>query len=491
MKKSAFLSLSLCMMIAIQSILLPVQAATVEEPTLPTGAVYEAPAKTPFGQVCVQEGCRSIEGMVPLGGSEPKLESAVGVFLFERNTETVIYSYGADLKLPPGNLTKIVTGIVALQFCKMDDTVTVVEGIKGRLPVSTLTMGLTNNEVVTVRDLIHALILTDANDAAVALAEHITGNRQGFVPLMNQWVKDIGCTGTEFATVHGVDGAASYTTARDMTKIVREALKNPDFAEAFCAAEYVVPATNVNEKTRTLKTMNYMRDTGVIAQFYDQRITGGIASYETTSGACLVVTAESKNMDLIGVVLGCKRQFKENGWQPSIYGNFEEMAELLKFGFNNYKVNRIVYDDIAMNQFTVANGESNAVGKAKVNIDSVVPINAQMKNLTMNYNLEGTLTAPIKAGQKLGTVELWYRNSCLAEAEVFAMGDVVPASSTGVVIHSTAEMVSSGSKFWNVVGTIVVIALGLAAAYLGFNAYMRASRRARHRRRRQERRRTR
>ena len=191
------------------------------------------------------------------------------------------------------------------------------------------------------------------------------------------------------------------------------------------------------------------------------------------------------------MVLGCKRQFKENGWQPSIYGNFEEMAELLKFGFNNYKVNRIVYDDIAMNQFTVANGESNAVGKANVNIDSVVPINAQMKNLTMNYNLEGTLTAPIKAGQKLGTVELWYRNSCLAEAEVFAMGDVVPASNTGVVIHSTAEMVSSGSKFWNVVGTIVVIALGLAAAYLGFNAYMRATRRARHRRRRQERRRTR
>lgn len=507
MKKFRLLSLMMTLILAFQLLSVPARAAETTAPPQTTGAAQgpvamEEPVPTvaelTFGQVCVQQGCRTIEGMVPLAGSEPKLNSAMGVFLYEVNTDTVLYAYNPDTKLPPGNLAKIVTGIVALQYCKMDDQVTVAEGIKGRLPGGAITMSLTNNESLTVRDLLHGLILTDASDAAVALAEHISGSRQNFVPLMNEWVKSIGCANTEFATVHGVDGSLSFTTARDMAKIVREALKNEDFAEVFSAAKYTVPKTNVNDKERTLKTMNYMRDDGVITQFYDRRILGGMASYEATSKACLVTTSESQNMHFIAVVLGCIRTFSEvNSWQPQIYGNFEEMAELLKFGYKNYKVNRIVYDDMCMSQFAVANGECNAAGIAKVNIDSVVPNTAQMKNLTTNYTLlggksGGNLSAPIQEGQKIATVELWYRNSCLAEAEIFAMGSVKKTDDTGVKIHSVAAKgAGGGGGIWNVVGTVCVIGLGLAAAYLAFNSYMRARNRARHRRRRAERRRSR
>ncbi len=503
MKKIRLLSLMMTLSLSFQVLSAPVQAAETTALPQTTEAVQgpvamEEPiptvAELTFGQVCVQQGCRTIEGMVPLAGSEPKLDSAMGVFLYEANTDTVVYAYNPDTALPPGNLAKIVTGIVALQYCDMDDQVTVAEGIKGRLPGGARTMSLTNNETLTVRDLMHGLILTDASDAAVALAEHISGSRQNFVPLMNEWVKSLGCTNTEFGTVHGVDGNLSYTTARDLAKIVREALKNEDFAEVFNAAKYTVPKTNVNDKERELKTMNYMRDTGVIEQFYDRRILGGMASYEATSKACLVTTSESQNMHFIAVVLGCNRTFMaEKSWQPTIYGNFEEMAELLKFGYNNYKVNRIVYDDICMSQFAVANGECNAAGIAKVNIDSVVPNTAQMKNLTTNYTLlGGNLSAPIQEGQKIATVELWYRNSCLAEAEIFAMGAVKKTDDTGVKIYSVGmEASSGGGGFWNVVGTVCVIGLGLAAAYLAFNSYMRTKIRARHRRRRMERRRSR
>jgi len=510
MKKIRLLSLFMALLLSFQPVCAPAQAAqTTEAPqttgtaTQPQGPVaMEEPVPTTaelsFGQVCVQNGCRTIEAMVPLAGTEPKLASAMAVFLYEANTDTVVYAFNPDTKLPPGNLAKLVTGIVALQFCDMDDQVTVAEGIKGRLPGGAITMNLTNNETLTVRDLLHGLILTDASDAAVALAEHISGSRQNFVPLMNEWVKSIGCTNTEFGTVHGVDGNASVTTARDVARIVREATKNEDFAEVFNAATYTVPATNVNKDARKLKTLNYMRDTGVIEQFYDKRILGGMASYEATSKACLVTTSESQNMHYIAVVLGCNRIFStEKSWQPQTYGNFEEMAELLKFGYNNYKVNRIVYDDMCLSQFAVEGGECNAAGRAKVNIDSVVPNTAQMKNLTTNYTLLGSksgrnLSAPIQEGEKIATVELWYRNSCLAEAEVFAMGAVKRSDDTGVKIHSVAGSADAGgSGFWNVVGTVCVIGLGLAAGYLALNSYMRARSRARHRRRRVERRRSR
>lgn len=496
MKKIRIMNFLLCLVLAGQCLIFPASAADSSAPTeaqtpVSMEQVITAAAKVPFGQVCIQNGCRTINGMVPLAGLEPKFQTALAAFLYEYNTDTVVYAYNPDTKLPPGNLAKVVTGIVALKYCKMDDQVTIAEGIKGRLPVSNLTMKLTNNEVVTVRDLMHGLLLTDANDAAVALAEHISGSRQSFVPLMNEWVKSIGCTGTEFATVHGVDGAASVTTARDMAKIVREACRNPDFAEAFSAATYNVPKTNVTDKERALKSMNYLRDDSTITQFYQKRVTGGVVSYEATSGACIVTTAEQGDMRYIAVLLGCNRTFAENGWQPTYYGNFEEMAEMLKFGFNDYKVNRIVYDGMSMSQFSVSNGECNAVGQAEVNIDSVVPVSAQMKNITVNFDTDGYLTAPISAGKRIATVELWYRNSCLAEAEVFAMGDVKTVEQTGVTIHSASDKMKAGSKFWSVIGTIVSIAVGLAFAYLGLNAFMRARKRAIHRRRRAERRRTR
>lgn len=497
MKKFRCFSLILCLSLVLQCAL-PVSATETSRPEASaetTGAAETVPEATEavFGTVCIQQGCRTIEGMVPLGGSERKLDTAQAAFLYELNTDTVVYSYNPDIKLAPGSLTKIVTGIVALQYCKLDDMVTVASGIKSRLPVSNLTMNLTSEEEISVRDLMHGLLLIGANDAAVALAEHISGNRQAFVPLMNQWVKQIGCSNTEFATVHGVDGGLSQTTARDMAKIVRAAIKNEDFREIFGVAEYEVPATNKSEARAKFRTTNHMRYNGTIEQFYDNRVQGGMQSAEDSSGACLAVTAENnKGMYYIGVVMGCVRTYASNGWSVETYGNFEDMTELLKFGFNNYKVNRIVYDGMSLGPFSVSGGESNAVGQATVNIDSVVPVSAQMRNLTMSYDTDGVLSAPIQEGQRIATLAIKYRESCLAEVEVFAMGDVKASGDTGVTIRSAAGRGGAdASGILSAIGTVCVIVLGLVAAYLAVNSYMRSRIRAQRRRRRANRRRTR
>lgn len=493
MKKIKLISflLSLCLLLQC-GLVQPANAADLQ--TQPPDAYAETqPVQIPFGQVSVMRGCRTIEGMEPLGGSGYLLDTAQAVFLYEAKTDTVVYSYNPDLKVHPGTLAKIVLAMIVLEECELDEKVVATEGIQSYVPASAHRMdpSLKSLEELTVGDLLYALVLTGANDAAVALAHHVAKTTDAFLTLMNNRVKQLGCTSTEFGNISGLFTAVSYSTARDIGKIVRAAIKDEDFCTIWGATEYTIPATNMVEKERKFYTTNYMMDQHNIPDFLDGRVTGGMASYHESTGASIVCTAEYKGMKYIAVVLGAIRTFAENGWQPINYGNFNELTKLLTFGFDNYKVNRIIYDGMSLCQFTVAGGECNAVGEARVDIDSVVPISAQMDNLIMQFSVaDGGLSAPVKKNDLIATMQISYRNSVMAEVEVYSMGDVKPITDTGVNIRSTAvRSDTDASGFLSVLGTICIIVLGLAVAYLAFNAYMRSRMRARRRRRRQNRRR--
>lgn len=503
MKKISKLSLFLCLCMLLQSICLPVGALETTEAEDPIAAINPANQKLEFGDYCIQQGCRTIEGMVPLGGTDRKLATAQSAFLFETRTETVVYSYNPDMKVSPGNLAKIVTAIVTLEHAGLDQMVTC--GLNVTRHGGSVGLRLKVEEEISVKDLLYGMVLAGAHDAAVALAEHVAGNQQGFVTLMNNWVVKAGCTNTNFASVHGLDTTDSYTSARDMVKIVMKAMENPLFEELFTCKAYTIGETNRSEARPEYKTQNYMMDTYTIEDYFDSRVKGGMQNYAATSGAHVVCIMddtkedESGNaiedptdMHYIAVVLGATRTFAENGWQPKLYGNFDEMTDLLKYAFESFKVRRIIYEGMALSQFAVAGGESHAVGMAMENVDSVVHANAHMKNLTMNFEIldGGQLSAPIAKDQKIATMSIGYRDSIMAEVEVFAMGDVKDTNNSGVTIRSSAvRSDSDASGVLSVIGTICVIVLGLAAAYLAFNAYMRSRIRAQRRRRRAQRRR--
>lgn len=498
MKKNKCLSLLLCLILLLQCLSVPVSALETTEASAPaetTAAVAEE--ELTFGTVSIKKGCRTIEGMSPVGGSDPRLESAQSAFLYEVTTDTVVYSYNADMKVHPGTLAKMVLALLVLENCELDEIVEVTEGIQSYIPAGTKNIALKSYEHISVEDLLYAVMLVGANDASVALAHHVAGTTAAFLEMMNNRVKMMGCTNTEFGNISGLYTAQSYSTARDMAKIVREAIKNEDFVEIFAATEMSIEPTDLTEKARTEYTSNYMMDEHNIPDFFDTRVTGGMQSQHDSIGASIVCTAKEKKenypLNYIAVVLCATRTYAENGWQPLYYGNFNEMTELLKYGFDNFKINRIVYDGMSLSQFTVAGGECNAVGYATVDIDSVVPVNAQMQNLIMRFSVvDGGLAAPVKKDQLIATMQLEYRNSVLAEAEVYSMGTVKKTTETGVEIRSTASLSdTNASGFLNVVGVICVIVLGLAVAYLAFNAYMRSRMRARRRRRRENRRRNR
>lgn len=486
MKKK--LLLVLCLLLIVQCLPLSVLAGqTTSDPsqsatdqTLPTSP------EIVFGTESILAGCRTIEGVVPLSGNERRLESAQGVMVFDVKTNTVVYSFNPDMKMSPGTLTKLVTALIAVETCDPEEVVVCHSRNISRLPGGSQNVKLRELEEMPVIDLVRCLLMHGANDAAVALSEHIAGNMQSFVEMMNNRVRQMGCTNTEFNNVHGLDNANQYSTARDMAKIYTEVMKNEILYEILGTTKYTVPATNSSEE-RALTTQNYHLAEDIVAKYYDKRVTGGLASYTNASGAAIVCSAENKHLSLVLVILGAKRVFAENGWLPTYYGNFDEMVNLLEFSFNGFKTSRIIYQGQALYQFPVTGGECDVVAQAKVNYDSVLPADCRFDNLIKNVKYN-ELVAPIKEGDLVGTISLSYRNSVVAEAELYAMCDVQKA--TGALSKANQDEEGTASAVLSVLVTICLVVLGLVAAYLIINALRRAYGRARRRRRRANRRRS-
>lgn len=505
MKKQNLISLFLCISVLLTYLAIPVSAispdmteAVATDPQLPS--VQTAPSTEltssvshlPFGLASIQQGCRTLDGKMPLAGSERRLPSAQGVFAYEATSGTVIYSYNPDVKLATGTLSKIVTALVAIENCKLNDVVTCSEGIQSKVPGSSIKVNLKSNEKLTVEDLLHCLLMHSANDAAVALAEHVAGTTNAYLDLMNQRVKKMGCTSTEFGNISGLDTAVSYTTARDMARIMTEASENETFVRISGTVKYTVPATNLAEE-RKLTTTNYMLDNSVIPQFLDDRVKAGLASHTDGSGSSMACLARYKKMELVCVVMGATRTYDaEETWKVENYGNFNEMQDLLDYIYTGFKVNRILYDGQALSQFSVIGGETDVVGQPYVSYDTVLPVDCSMDNLYMEYNaVQGGYTAPIKKGQMIATVAIKYRNSYVAEAEIYAMNSVVKADESKVTVRSTAVKADNNMDgIFGFAGSMLVLVAGVFALYVAYNAYLRARKRVQRRRRRASRRRS-
>lgn len=452
-----------------------------------------------FGSVSILNGCRTLDGQVPLAGSDRKLDTAQAAIIYERNTGTLVYAYNPDTKLPPGALSKIVTALIVVERVEnLDTVVTVQPGIASRIPGGATSTKLKSEEQMSVRDLLHCMIMQNAADAAVALAEYVAGTRATFVDMMNQRVKQLGCTSTEFTDVHGVGSGNQTTTARDMVRIMMACSDNPAVKELLSTQTYEVPATNLSEK-RKLQSLDYMMQNKIVTKYIDDRVTSGFASYSADTGASIVVTADNTEtagvtgMNLVCVIMGATRVFASNGWQVTSYGNFDEMVKLLGYAYNNFLVHRVIYNGMSLTQLPVAGGETNVVGVANVNVDTVLPSKARMANLIRNVSArDGGLSAPIEKDSVIGTVELWYSNSCLTEAQLLAQQPVRTVADSGLTVYSALapQTQSERSSLSGVVLIVCAVILVPVVSYLAINSYLRYRAQTRRRKRRKSRRRS-
>lgn len=493
-------SFFLCLLILVQ--MLPVFACASATDSTEAAPTETVPAAAPSTQTGVQtgmlpvlNGCRTFNAQVPLGGDARMLDTAVSAFVYERNTGTLVYAYNPDMKMQPGTFTKLVAAIVALENGNLDDKVTVNSMSYRSIPPGAVTAKpyLKEGEELTLRDLLHLMILTWANDATVTVAEHIGGNQENFVKMMNDWIKRAGCTDTTFLNCHGLGSTEQRTTARDLARIVEEATKNAEFREIFGANSYKVPATNKTEASRDLKALNYLKEETYMPNLVYKGVTGGIAHYSEVSGASLVCTAEKNNMSYTVVVLGCTRTFKSNGWSVETYGNYEEAWDLLDFAFDNYKHCRLLHEGQSMTQFAVVGGENQVVAQTHTSSDAILPVNAKLDNLILKYTVtDGGLTAPIEKDERIANLQVWYRNSCIADTDLYAMSTVRALATLDLDIQGAASRDDSNFKqFLSFVGIVCLVILIPLAIYLIVNNARRVMARNRRRRRKQQRRRSR
>ena len=506
MKKFKGLCLALALVLALQCLCLgafategeaPAEAVTevpsesvpateppTEAPTVDPDAIPEVPAGKDPG---VDYGCRSMDAQLPMAGSEKVLRSAKGVFVYETTSDAVLYAYNPDKQLAPGGLVQILNALVVIENCDLDEMVTVSTKYINQLPLGARHQSLKNEEQISVRDLLYCMMLQAANDAAVVLAQHVSGDPDSFIAKMNERAKELGCTDTVITTVSGLDAKGQHTTARDMARILKAAMELEDFRTIFGAGTYTVPATNRSE-ARELPTLNYLTEGAVVGSFYDNRVTGGKASYTSSkAGASIAFTAENDELNLICVILGTTRKYGADG-AIARYGNFDEAKDLMKHCFGNFRSGRMLYKGQSMLQLEVAGGVNDVVAVNRSDLDIVLPKDVGIEDLRLQYEVAGGgLTAPVQEGQQITTMRLWYRGCCVGETTLYAQTAVASQEDPGFTVQDGASRSDDDmAKMLLYTGIVFLAVLGAAALYLGINAARRAAAKKRARRKRRQ-----
>ncbi len=429
-----------------------------------------------IGNASQISGCHSVDAQMPVLGNVKLINNATAMILYETNSDTLMYAYNADAQVPPSSLIKILTALIAIENGNLDDIVTVRAEVLATLPVDAAVVELKADEVVTLRDLLYCMMVSSGNDAAVVLANHVMGNQMKFVAEMNRYATEFGCTGTNITNVHGLHDANQYTTARDMTRILAKALQNEQFREIFGATRYTMPATNKSEE-RNLVSKNFLVCTEDMEIYYDARVTGSRTAIANDRSNSLASVAQVGNMELICIMIGSRSQYEEDGYTTRVYGGYTETTKLLDQGFSGYKSVQIFHENQAVQQNSVLNGECDVVLGTNAALSSVVPENVGAEHLVYRFvNVDG-LSAPIKKGERLSTVEVWNGTLCIGQVDLYAMNDVEIAG------PENDDRQTGGVKFGTVLlyilGAVVLLVLFFFVVRFVLRRALRATHRAR------------
>ncbi len=237
----------------------------------------------------------------------------------DAHSGAVLYELSPDAPRPPASVTKILTALVILEHGKLEDTVVV-------SPAAARTgghrLGLRADQRVSLGDLLAAVLILSANDAAVAAAEHVGGGLGGFVALMNAKANELGMLNSQFANPHGLDEVSHYTTARDMALLTRVALDHPTFAELVRSRQARLTIWKPGRRTLVPQTRIVLSHNRLLGQL--NGADGVKTGYTDSAGRCLVASASRGGQRMIAVLLNDPRRWND-------------AAALLEYGFGSLR----------------------------------------------------------------------------------------------------------------------------------------------------------
>ena len=389
--------------------------------------------------------------------SVPRLEGSAAI-LIDMTTGEVLYENHADVKHYPASTTKMMTGLLALENLDLESDITV-DAEAASTPGSGIK--LKEGEVMNVDVMLHAMLIPSSNDCAVAIAKAVSGSVDSFADLMNARARELGCKGTNFVNPSGLHEDDHYTTARDLSIIATECMKNEHFREIVANAEYTVPETNRSE-ARELVSSNLLlwdeQDRHKIYVGNDLRYpkyegTFGIKTgYTPQAGGCLVAACERNGTKLMCVVMECTDM-----------GRFADAIKLFEWGFENYKTYTLLNGGYSFGNVKVRRGEVNKVEAVLLtDVAYTLPVDETPDVLSAQAVLEEKVTAPIKKGDRLGAVTLYKGDEVVGTCDVVAIKSVPEG---GILSHFGIED-ATAKVIWTALGVLLGIAALAMVAYV-------------------------
>lgn len=323
--------------------------------------------------------------------------SARSAICVDEESFGVIYEKNADERLPMASTTKIITAITAIENADIREIVTVSQNAASTEGSSVY---LKVGEQIPLLELLYALMLASGNDAAVAIAEHISGSTEKFADLMNETVKKIGAENTHCVTVNGLDAPEHYTTARDLALISRYALKN-DFFKTIVGTKNHTYVRGSGEK------MLLVNHNKLLASYPD---TFGVKTgYTKKSGRCLVSCASREGVSSIVVTLNASDDWNDH-------------KKLLDYSFIDFgEKSSVLETDKALGNIDIS-GFCHAASYA-----AAEPLNlrrcSESNDISYIYNLKKNLCAPLAKGDVIGSVDVLVNGYYVKSVNLLLMTD--------------------------------------------------------------------
>lgn len=366
--------------------------------------------------------------------TDVKINSEAGI-LVEVSTGRILYEKNSTKQMYPASTTKILTAILVLENCNLTDTVTVRETALANIPDGYVTCNLQVGEELSVKDLLYALMLPSANDAAYVLAEHVAGSVDAFSTMMNDKARELGCKSTHFVNPNGIHNDSHYSTAYDLYLIANYCMKNETFREIVSTTEYTLPATEkYPSDDRVLKTTNDLIKPN--SRGYFKNAIGIKTGYTSKAGNCLVAGSSRDGLEFIAVVLnGGTTDSGENA-------RYADSKKLFNYAYDNFTLTKIIEKNSFVQSIEVDKATKETKNLDLIIDESITVVNNKsidMNDVIPEIKINENIEAPIAQGQKVGTIkykvdDIEYSANLLAKTEVVRINYSIYFIIVGVIL---------------------------------------------------------
>ncbi|MGQ0571836.1 MAG: D-alanyl-D-alanine carboxypeptidase family protein [Armatimonadota bacterium] len=323
----------------------------------------------------------------------------VAAVLMDVGTGRLLYARDVHRRMAPASTTKILTAILAIERLSPGATITISAGVGGVRTGTTI--GVEAGETWKVRDLLHAMMVRSANDAAVALAEGVSGKVERFVSLMNARARQIGARNSHFTNPHGLHESAHYTTAYDLALITHHALRHPHFA--------AMVSMHTWELARPDRLPQEFANTNKLLDRY-AGADGVKTGWTAASGHTLVASATRDHWQLLAVVLKSQDSYRD-------------VEQLLDYGFQTFAPVTVARRGETLASVTVGRRRGRLVAMVPADVHAVVRRGAAVSS---RVSLRSGLHPPISAGERVGDVQFIEGQSVVARSALIAAYRVAP-----------------------------------------------------------------